>query len=372
MKNKSATTSPSRQQRTAFLDPIYRRVILLAIAGISLLLGLAAGSYLLGFRDNVVAEVAQHFANYHALFMVFGFIGGAITLERAVAIRNSWTWIAPALNVLAILTLLLGLPEIVPAALWLGSAVLLLGIYWLAWQRQPALAVVVQSLGAIAFGLAALQWGITTEFPVLLAAVFPIATILGERMELARIAYGPNSPRWITGEVVALLVAATIQASHAFGVLLIVVALHSGYFDAARKLIHGKGLARYSASCMLLGYGWLIIAGLLWGVAGEGTSYAYDAQIHCIFIGFVLSMIFAHAPTILGAVVGIQVPFNYWLVVPVAVVHIGLLIRVFAIVAEQTWEIGGLMNIFGVLLFMITALTLGIRTAHSRAKRRTA
>lgn len=357
------------QRSPAFLDPIYRRIILLGCAGISLLLGLAAGSYLLGFSNSPIATLSSQIANHHAMLMVFGFVGGAICVERAVAIRNQWTWLVPALNAVAMITLVTGLPVVIAGMLWALAYVGLAAIYVLAYQRQASHAVLVQGLGALAAILASAQWAITSEFPVLLAACFPIATILGERLELARLSYGPRTPRWITLESVLLVLAATADLPHLFGVLLIVVSVHSSIYDAARKLVRAKGLPRYSASCMLIGYGWLIFAGALWAIAGYGTSYVYDAQIHSIFIGFVLSMIFAHAPTILGAVVGIQLPFTPWLVVPVSVVQLGLIGRVLGMLLPDLWSYAGLVNIIGVLLFMVVALSLGIRQASKRRKR---
>src|SRR5690606_8032025 len=74
-------------------------------------------------------------------------------------------------------------------------------------------------------------------------------------------------------------------------------------FDVATRLARSTGLPRYMAICLLAGYGWLVVAAGIWLVAGPvGAGPAYDAVLHAIFLGFVLSMIMAHAPVILPAV----------------------------------------------------------------------
>lgn len=81
----------------------------LAFAGAALLVGLFAGASLLGVAP------ASAVTNAHGPLMVFGFVGGAIGLERAVAVKKTWAWAGPAFHVLAVLTLLAGVTRPVPA-----------------------------------------------------------------------------------------------------------------------------------------------------------------------------------------------------------------------------------------------------------------
>src|SRR3990172_2284749 len=74
--------------------------------------------------------------------------------------------------------------------------------------------------------------------------------------------------------------------------------------DIARRTVRKSGLTRFIAVCLLPGYVWLIAGGVLW-LAFGGTSTArflYDAMLHSLFLGFVFSMIFGHAPIIVPAV----------------------------------------------------------------------
>jgi hypothetical protein len=70
-------------------------------------------------------------------------------------------------------------------------------------------------------------------------------------------------------------------------------------FDIARKTIRQKGLPRFAATCLLSGYVWLGVSGLLGLLQGAVIAGPrYDAFLHTVLIGFVISMIFGHAPII--------------------------------------------------------------------------
>ena len=83
------------------------------------------------------------------------------------------------------------------------------------------------------------------------------------------------------------------------------------------------------AACLLSGYGWLVVAGLVWLVGGAATSGpAYDAVIHAVLLGFTLSMIMAHAPVILPAVLRRPLPYRPIMYLPVALLHASLVLRI--------------------------------------------
>jgi hypothetical protein len=60
------------------------------------------------------------------------------------------------------------------------------------------------------------------------------------------------------------------------------------------------------------------------------TTFSYDAAVHAIAIGFVLSMIFGHAPIILPAVIGLRVRYSAAAYVPLVVLHLSVLLRIAA------------------------------------------
>jgi hypothetical protein len=91
-------------------------------------------------------------------------------------------------------------------------------------------------------------------------------------------------------------------------------------FDMARKALKKKGLHQYSAVILLVGFIWLILTGFLFWFANR-LPFGYDASLHGFFLGFVFSMIFAHAPIILPGVL----KFNFKSYHPSLYVWFGLM-----------------------------------------------
>jgi hypothetical protein len=121
------------------------------------------------------------------------------------------------------------------------------------------------------------------------------------------------------------------------------------------------------AVCLLLGYGWLLVAGGIWLVGGPVTSgAAYDAVLHSVFLGFVMSMIMAHAPVILPAVLRKPLPYRWFLYLPVALLHISLAVR---LLGGDAWgnvdalHWGGALNVIAVLLFAVLAVSSAVMGA---------
>ncbi|HRN29383.1 MAG TPA: hypothetical protein PK890_06760 [Terrimesophilobacter sp.] len=370
--------SGAETRKRSVLDRRGLRLPFLIPGGASLLLGLYAAVVLLGFPNLINLE---RIGDYHAPLMVFGFVGTLIVLERSVAARRAWGYVSPALLGLGSLSLITALPETVgKTAIALGFVVLL-GLYWVVWLRQPAAATGIQILGAASGLSAALLWlgGAPVVDLVPGMASFLILTIAGERLELGRI-----SPSVTTrvegfglGASVALAAAATLAPLHPligyplFGVTLLVIVGWAARFDVATRLVRSTGLPRYMAVCLLAGYVWLVVAGLSRIVVGEISSgWMYDAVLHSVFLGFVMSMIMAHAPVILPAVLRVSLPYRPFLYAPVALLHEALAVRVIGDVRQVpelvTW--GGYGNVAALLLFVVLAVTTAILGVPANAK----
>jgi hypothetical protein len=72
----------------------------------------------------------------------------------------------------------------------------------------------------------------------------------------------------------------------------------------------------------------LIIGFLLMLIPPGSIAFSYDAGVHAITIGFVLSMIFGHAAIILPAVTGLRVRYTAAVYVPLGLLHLSVLVRV--------------------------------------------
>jgi hypothetical protein len=80
----------------------------------------------------------------------------------------------------------------------------------------------------------------------------------------------------------------------------------------------------------------------------------YDALLHAVFVGFVMSMIFGHAPIIFPAILGVPINFQPAFYIQLALLHLSLALRIVSDLAGwsagRQW--GGLLNEVAILLFL--------------------
>jgi hypothetical protein len=118
--------------------------------------------------------------------------------------------------------------------------------------------------------------------------------------------------------------------------------------DPAWHSAQQAGLPRYMAICLIAGYVRLAVGGILWLLLAEffSAGLRYDAMLHAIFLGFVFSMIFAHAPIILPTIAGLALPFRNAFYLHAGLLHLSLLLRIAGDLglwlSLQQW--GGLLN----------------------------
>jgi hypothetical protein len=331
-----------------------------------LLAGLWGGLLLLGLSLPTVRSAT---AADHGVLMVLGFLGTVISLERAVALRRAWGFLAPITAGLGGLSMLVSWPETVGWSLLCFASIVFVVMYAVVLQLQPMLHLAVMAAGAVCWYIAAVLslggWTVTRLVPWL--AGFLIFTILGERLELARVALlKPSSVRHFAAGAGLLgigLVLATIAGRttdigiRVAGAGLITLAAWGALHDVARRTVKVPGLTRYMAICLLAGYVWLLVGGIIWLAAGDlGRSvHIYDAALHALFLGFVMSMIFGHAPVIVPAVLRVRLPFRPWFYGHLVLLHAAVLLRLAggdALGDRVAWQVGGVGNELAILLFL--------------------
>ena len=308
-----------------------RRGLLLVIAATALT-GVFAG---LG-RLGVLVAWGPRYAPEHGPLLVLGTFGTVIALERAVALGRPWAWASPVLGAIGAVATLAG----IGGAPWAASAsaLALVGLNAAIVRKQAAAFTWLMLLGSAVLLVGDVLWALGRPvFQVVPAWLgFFVLTIVAERLELSRLA---PTPRRATVALVALssLVALTACAAalglpaslRPLGITLGLTALWQLRYDLARRTLRRPGLPRFAASGVMLGAGWLLVSGAL--LASKGLPPAgplYDAALHGVFVGYVLSMVFAHAPIILPAVARVSVPYTPLLFLPLAALHLGLLARV--------------------------------------------
>jgi hypothetical protein len=193
---------------------------------------------------------------------------------------------------------------------------------------------------------------------------FLVLMIAGEKLELSRLRRPSVTIRAIFHVGVAIvcigLIVSTLELHSGVritGVGLLAIALWLLRYDLAWHSVQQGGLPRYMAVCLIVGYGWLAVGGILWLLFAPFFSAGprYDAMLHTIFLGFVFSMIFAHAPIILPTITGMALPFRNSFYLHAGLLHVSLLLRIAGDLGSwlllQQW--GGLLNTLTVLLFLI-------------------
>ena len=340
------------------------RLLLLLPGAVALLAGLDAALVLLDLPAPVHLD---RLPQVHGMLLVVGFVGTLIALERAVALRHPAGYLAPALLGTGAMLLLTPLPLEAGQAVQALGAAGTIAVYLALWHRQRDESVLVQALGAVLALGALLLWLGGVPVPRLLPWLvgFVVLTIGGERLELARIAMGPRA-----GSTLVLLASALVSSGIAtllwpavgyplLGAALLALGGWLAAHDVARHTVRSTGPARFMAGCMLAGYAWLGVAGTTWLVVGPATSGApYDAAVHAVFLGFTMSMVMAHAPVILPAVLRVPLPYRPLMVLPAALLHASLVLRV--LVGDAwgvlgAWQVGGALAVAAVLLFAAVA-----------------
>jgi len=288
----------------------------------------------------------------HGGLMVSGFLGTVIGLERAVALGRLWAYGAPLASGAGGICLILGYAA--PGfSLMALAAALLVAASVAVFTRQRSLEMATLAAGAIAWlagnlslhaGLPAVPWWIA----------FFALTIGGERLELSRYLKRPPVVR-LYFLALAILLLITPPEPRTLGVVLVLLAAWLLAFDLARVTVRQQGLARYIAVCLLSGYAWLALGGALLAAA-----FAYDAALHAIFVGFVFSMVFGHAPVILPAVLRVPLPYHWALYLPLALLHASLALRVLGgmLGGDAALRLGAWGNAAAIALFIAAAATL--------------
>jgi len=289
----------------------------------------------------------------HGPLMVIGVMGTVISLERAVAVGRLWAFAAPAFSLAAAIT----------QNGWLaaaGASVYFAALVFLATRARDLSALVIVA-GAVVYVIGSVLWALGNPIFSVLPwwSAWLVLTVAGERLELTRVMPPSKTARVLLVGIALAICASAALPARVRGVATIAMALWLLRFDVARRVISRPGAPRFTAIALLSGYAWLGVSGAVLVRFGELVAGPmYDAATHALFLGFVFSMVFGHAPTILPAVVGAPLPFHRAFYVHVALLHAGLVLRIAGDLAGsptmRAW--GGLTNAAALLAFIaITA-----------------
>jgi hypothetical protein len=344
---------------------------LLALGIFALLAGMWAGLLRLAW---LIPPIVPTLAGVHGPLMVAGFLGTLISMERAVALGRRWAYAAPFFTALGATVLIVGVAPALGALLITLGSTGMVAIFIVIVRRQTVLFTLAMAVGAVCWfiGNAAWLFGAPVSRVVLWWTAFLVLTIVGERLELSRLLRLSRRTEalfvaaigiFLTGLVLNFvedLVAPSDSlaiGTRIAGLGMIALALWLLQNDIARRTVRQTGLTRFIALALLTGYVWLLIGGALRVLIGDVSGGPqYDAILHTVFLGFVFSMIFGHAPIILPAVLGRAMPYSRLFYAHLALLHLSLILRVASDLggafALRQW--GGMFNVIAILLFLFS------------------
>lgn len=361
------------------------RIIFALTVVVALLGGMGAGLARLGWGMD---SLSKGWMLVHGPLMICGFLGTLICLERGVALasRLRLSLAVPAVNAMGTLVLLLCADSTAAKALLSAGSAGLVLLFAYMYQLHPSRDVAIMAAGAVSWLMGNVLWlaGQPVHMTVHWWTAFLILTIVGERLELSRVRrLTPIQQKllvltvavYLTG--IALTQVQLVVGVRVLGAGAILMALWLLRYDIARRTIRQSGLPRYIAACLMLGYVWLGVGGVIavWkGLLIAGPDY--EMVLHAFLLGFVFSMIFGHMPIILPALTGLQVVFHRLFYVHLTLLHLTLAYRIYGnLTLDQTarrW--GGMLNVTAVLLFLlvtaatvIRANTVGTRPSQASA-----
>ncbi len=332
------------------------RLAFLLLAAVALVTGVAGGLARLGAVPTLLPSATA----FHGALMASGFLGTVIGLERAVALGHRFAYLAPLASGLGTILLLAGL-HAAGAVLWIAAPLALFAASVAIARRQPELHTMLLAVASLAWAAGSVLFftGAAQAAPAWWYA-FLVLTIAAERLEMTRLLKRrPWSTPLFIALVAGLIAAAAVTVAAAregavlYGLALVALAAWLAVFDIARRTIRTHGFARYAAVALLAGYGWLAVAGLAWAFAPAQR----DMALHALGLGFVFSMILAHAPLIVPVIARVKMRYVPFFYVPLALLHGSLLVRLFAGASDPaTRSVGGALNAAALVVFVATLL----------------
>ncbi|WP_042264048.1 hypothetical protein [Paraburkholderia heleia] len=326
--------------------------------------------------DHAMTRVA-----WHGVLMLPVFFGALVSLERAVALQRAVYLLAPACALAAGVVLIAGAASVAAQWLLIAAASVSLVASLQVLRKQPARHLGVLALAVSGWWSGNLVWAMTNDVassvPCWLS--FLVLTIAAERLELTRMLRLPRAARYAFFVPVASMTASLPWAlfkpeegTRLFAAGIVLLAVWLAKYDIARRTVRQRALTRFIAVCLLGGYGWLALSGVL-GLAGAlmPDHPWHDAALHALTLGFVFSMVFGHAPVIVPALTRLSVKYHPLFYAPLALLHAGLAMRLTGGLAGLFWlrKAGGIAGAVALALFALTLMTAVLAARRDRARR---
>lgn len=349
-------------------------IFLFPLVVLALLLGISGGWVRLGNTEWLV----PHAASLHGIWMVGGFLGTLIALERAMVMKNKIWLLVPFISGMSVPLMVAGWASLGTYALLVASLGLVAIMYFQTLKHQ-VVHQFIMSLGAVFW----LVGNFSLIHSGLVAAATPwwigfiLFTIIGERLELSKFL---PTPRWakkgLNGLLLLFLLGMWLpfhrHGNWIMGAAAIFISFWLLHFDMAKIASKKSHQFKYIGIGLRVGYVWLTLNGIILLFLEQHALY-YDLYLHTFFLGFTFSMIWAHAPIILPMVLNIKESPYHGMLWPFWILfQVSLLGRVLTSLTGM----GSLRTIFGVvngwsivLLFVMMAGIVLVKVLTGKFKR---
>ncbi len=314
---------------------------------------------------------------FHGVLMVSGFLGTLITLERAAALEWGPGFVFALLSAVGAFIVGTGWGIEAGMVMIILAGMGLLGMYVFILSHQPTWHTLIMALGGVLWFFGDIFWlqAYPFAYTANLWAGFLILTVVGERIELSRMVQTSDSKRSQAGILSILFM---------LGLLIHVIWIYTGVIvaaasliilavwllrnDLARFTIKRTGLPKYMAFCLLSGFIWLIVGSVISVLYLKFPDHLYyDAYLHSFFLGFIFSMIFAHAPVIFPSLTGRQVGYYDRFYIHYLLLQVSLIIRLAGDFMSDNMirELGGILNGLAIVIFLISTIAAVLQTQRS-------
>lgn len=314
---------------------------------------------------------------HHGAIMVGGFLGTLIALEKIIPLKKPFLLVIPLISGISIFFLWAGSFFIGVSLLILASVGLII-VYIIYLSRQQDLYMWIMLFSAVFLCTGNVVLLSKKFYPIALPwwMAFVLFTIVSERLELSKFLPVSKKQKIFLLLFATLFVAGILMPFHSVGnyvsgLALILVGTWLMKFDVIRINLRKTGLTKFSGVALLAGYISLVFTGVFL-IALPNVALAYDATVHTFFLGFVITMIFAHGPIILPGVLGLSVkPFHPALYVPLSLLLFSLVMRISAdlsLISINFQLVSGYLSGVSILLYFLTLIFVIIRLRwHAKA-----
>lgn len=370
-------------------------LVAIPVALVFMLLAVMLGALRLLSIQGITPTPLAFLQLHHGEMMIFGFLAPLILTERylgAAAFRLP--------RVFQLMPLLAALGALLKLLSWVSSAAILntagsislavavlfyvyvLGV--VAGKSAQPLPFRYMSLGAATLLVSALlsinrSPAGNPAFTLLLIS-FPVLTIIGERVELSRFLAPAvfRRARWglwgvTLGSILLLLRITAVDSSYLVAAWTLFLAIAVAPLvgpETALVRAGQRGLYRYLGWHLAFAYLWLLIGLVILAVGGE-TYPLYDAGTHSLAIGFVFTMIMAHAPVIAPVLLKRNVQetkLSYW---PLVLLTLSTAMRVAGnVLSGMGVQLPGLSGLSGVaallaIILFIVMIVRALKPGHN-------